>query len=167
MEPRARPIDVNQKIVELIDSGAGLAVATVLSTQGSAPQWAGAKAVTDAAGCLWGTVGGGAVEAETQRIAIEACRSRLPVVFEFHLDNDKAAEAGAICGGMMRILVDPTVARHRSCFAAAVEVQIGASAAFFSRRSGKVFRPGRKRRWKSSGCRRTRSRVGRVFQRPD
>ena len=26
---------------------------------------------------------------------------------------------GAVCGGTMRVLVDPTVARHRSCFAEA------------------------------------------------
>jgi xanthine dehydrogenase accessory factor len=32
-----------------------------------------------------------------------------------------AADEGAICGGRMRVLVDPTVARHRSCFAQAAD----------------------------------------------
>ncbi len=121
MDPIARPIDIHRKIVELIDGRGLLAVATVLSVQGSTPQQVGAKAAIDAAGHVWGTVGGGQVEAETQRIAVEACRSQRPSVFAFHLDNADAAGAGAICGGSMRILVDPTVARRRSCYAAAAD----------------------------------------------
>jgi xanthine dehydrogenase accessory factor len=107
--------------VDLIDGGVSLAVATILSTHGSTPQRTGAKAVVDAAGHLWGTVGGGAVEGEARRIAIEACRSQNPVVCDFQLENDDAEQSGAICGGRMRILVDPTVVRHRSCYVAAAE----------------------------------------------
>ena len=114
-------IDIYRKLVDLIDGGVSLAVATVLSTQGSTPQRAGAKAVIDAAGHLWGTVGGGAVEGEARRVAIEACRSQNPVVLDFQLENDDAEQAAAICGGRMRILVDPTVARHRACYAAAAD----------------------------------------------
>jgi xanthine dehydrogenase accessory factor len=119
MDLNARPIEIHRAIVELIDGGGSLAVATVLSVDGSAPQQVGAKAAIDAAGHVWGTVGGGPVEAEIQRIAAESCRSQCPAVLAFHLDNDNAAEAGAVCGGSMRILVDPTVTRHRSCYAEA------------------------------------------------
>jgi xanthine dehydrogenase accessory factor len=121
MHPNAAAMDVHRKIVELIDGGHSLAVATVLSTHGSTPQQVGAKAAIDAAGRLWGTVGGGPVEAEAQRVAVEACRAQRPCVFTVHLDNADAAEAGSICGGSMRILVDPTVAQHRSCYAAAAD----------------------------------------------
>lgn len=121
MEPDARPRDIHRKIVELIESGGPLAVAVVLATEGSTPQRPGAKAAIDAAGGLCGTVGGGAVEAEAQRVAIEACRSQRPVVFDFQMDHDDAADAGAICGGRMRILVDPTAARHRARYLAAAE----------------------------------------------
>ncbi len=114
-------LDIHRKIVELIDGGRPLALAVVLSTEGSTPQCVGAKAAIDAAGRIWGTVGGGAVEAEARRVAIEACRSQCPAVFDFHLENDDAGGAEPICGGRMRILVDPTVARHRSCYAAAAE----------------------------------------------
>ncbi len=121
MDPNVRPIDIHRKIVELIDGGRSLAVATVLSVQGSTPQQPGAKAAIDAAGHIWGTVGGGPVEAEAQRAAVEACRSQSPRVLAIHLDSDDAAAAGSICGGSMRILVDPSVARHRSCYAAAAD----------------------------------------------
>jgi xanthine dehydrogenase accessory factor len=121
MDLPARLTDIHRKIVELIDGGHPLAVALVLAATGSTPQRAGAKAVIDATGYIWGTVGGGAVEAEAQRVAVEACWSQRPVVFDFHMEGGDAAEAGAICGGTMRILVDPTVAKHRACYVAAAE----------------------------------------------
>ncbi len=114
-------LDIYRTLLDLLDGGVPLAVATVLSTEGSTPQRAGAKAVIDATGHLWGTVGGGAVEAEARRVAIEACRSPQPVVFDFQLESQQAEQAGAICGGRMRILVDPTVACHRACYAAAAD----------------------------------------------
>ncbi len=115
------PHSIFAKIVELIDGGDGLAVALVLSAQGSTPQRAGARAIVEQSGRLWGTVGGGAVEADTQRAAAEACRSQCPRLLDFELDSLDAADEGAICGGRMRLLVDPTVARHRSCFAQAAD----------------------------------------------
>ncbi len=114
MPLNARPIDVFQKIVELIDAGDPLAVALVLSTQGSTPQRAGARAIIEQSGRLWGTVGGGQVEARTLRMAAEACRSQCPGLLDVEMTNDDAAVEGAVCGGRMRVLVDPTVARHRA-----------------------------------------------------
>jgi xanthine dehydrogenase accessory factor len=110
---------IYRTIVELIDGGGGLAAALVLSTQGSTPQRAGARAVVEQSGRLWGTVGGGAVEAEVQRMAAEACQSQRPRLLDFEMNGHDAADEGAICGGRMRVLVDPTVGRHRSCFSQA------------------------------------------------
>ena len=121
MPLNARPIDVFQKIVELIDAGDPLAVALVLSTQGSTPQRAGARAIIEQSGRLWGTVGGGQVEARTLRMAAEACRSQCPGLLEVEMTNDDAAVEGAVCGGRMRVLVDPTVARHRAALAQAAD----------------------------------------------
>ena len=121
MQPDVRPIDIHRKIVELIDGGRPMAVALVLSASGSTPQRPGAKAAIDATGRIWGTVGGGAVEAEAQRVAVTACRSQCPVVFDFQMESDDAEALGAICGGTMRILVDPTAAKHRACYVAAAE----------------------------------------------
>ncbi len=118
------PHSIFQKIVELIDGGAGLAVALVVSAQGSTPQRAGARAIVERSGRLWGTVGGGAVEAEVQQTAAEACQSQHPRLLDFELDNLDAADEGAICGGRMRVLVDPTVARHRGGFAQAADALV-------------------------------------------
>jgi xanthine dehydrogenase accessory factor len=105
-----------QKIVELIDGGGPLAVALVISAQGSTPQCAGARAIVEASGRLWGTVGGGMVEAQALRTAAEACQSGRPRIFDCDMNARDSSSEAAVCGGNMRVLVDPTVARHRSCF---------------------------------------------------
>jgi xanthine dehydrogenase accessory factor len=81
----------------------------------------GVKAIVDGGGRIWGTLGGGLVEAETQRRAVEVCQSRLPAVFDFCLADAYAAEAGPICGGTMRILIDPTAAKDRAVYAQAAD----------------------------------------------
>lgn len=104
------------KIVDIIDRGTPVAIALVVSAQGSTPQCAGARALLDKAGLVCGTVGGGMVEAQASRFAREACRTGKPRVFDCEMTNLDAAVEAAVCGGTMRVLVDPTVARHRSCF---------------------------------------------------
>ncbi|HUT23301.1 MAG TPA: XdhC family protein [Sumerlaeia bacterium] len=108
-----------RRIVDFADSGRPFAAALVLRADGSTPQKAGARAIIDASGDIWGTLGGGGVEAEAQRRALEACRSGRPSVFDFAMDNESAGDAGAICGGTMRILIDPTAADDRGAYEAA------------------------------------------------
>ncbi len=57
------PVDVHQQAVELIDSGRSLAMAVILRADGSTPQKAGVKAILDDRGRIWGTLGGGFIEA--------------------------------------------------------------------------------------------------------
>ncbi|MBL7188662.1 MAG: XdhC family protein [Phycisphaerae bacterium] len=111
------PTEIHQRVVEFIDSGRSFAVALVLKAEGSTPRKAAVKAVIDEAGKIHGTIGGGAIEAETQQRAIKSCRAGRPVIFEMALHgSDRSAEA-PICGGMMRVLVDPTAAKDRACYA--------------------------------------------------
>jgi len=111
--------DIHQVIAELAGRGDRLAVALVLGAEGSTPVGVGAKAVIEANGVIRGTVGGGAVEAEAQRRAREAIATSRPRVFDFLLHGHAAADAQPICGGRMRLLVDPTAGQHRHAYAAA------------------------------------------------
>jgi xanthine dehydrogenase accessory factor len=114
-------IDVNLKIVELTDEGESFAMALILKSEGSTPRKAGVKAVIDNTGRIWGTLGGGQVEAEAQRRAIEACKTKQPVVFDLNLYGADRGNDDPICGGTMRILIDPTVATGRASYAQAAE----------------------------------------------
>jgi len=116
MEKNQHHIDIHQKVVELIDSGQSFAVALVLKAEGSTPRKAGVRAIIDKAGKIWGTLGGGLVEAETQHRAVEACESKRPIVFDLYLHGASSADDVPICGGLMRILADPTVRKNRAFY---------------------------------------------------
>ncbi|WCJ60406.1 XdhC family protein [Fontisphaera persica] len=83
------------------------AVVTVLSAQGSTPLPAGAHALIEADGAIHGTVGGGAVEAEAIRQAMAALTTQERRVFDFDLHGPGPHDPSPICGGRMRLLVDP------------------------------------------------------------
>ena len=108
-----------------IDAARPFAIALVLDTEGSAPRAPGTIALVDASGAVCGTIGGGAVEAEAQRRAIEACRAGRPFVFELSLTGSRPADDAPICGGSMRVLLDPTAAKHRAAYAEAVALLEG------------------------------------------
>jgi len=119
MNPRAPAPDLHQVIVEFADQGRPFAVASILQAQGSTPCQAGAKAVIEAGGRIHGTIGGGMVEAQAQRLAAEAIRTGRPVVFDFDLQGGAPGGNGPICGGRVRVLIDPTAKQHRAAYAAA------------------------------------------------
>jgi xanthine dehydrogenase accessory factor len=114
-------MNVNRRIVEWIDSGRPFVLALVLASDGSTPCKAGAKAVIDESGKITGTIGGGQVEAQAQRRAVDACRSGCPLVFDVNLDGTSAASDSPICGGAMRVLLDPEAAAGRACYLQAAE----------------------------------------------
>jgi len=121
MDSNHRPKYICQNVVEFIDSGEVFAVALVLKAEGSTPRKAGVRAIIEQTGKIHGTLGGGLVEAEAQRRAVEACRSKQPVVFDMNLYGADRAGDIPICGGSMRILVDPTAAKDRASYAGMAE----------------------------------------------
>jgi len=112
-------MDIHKQIVELIDQGGSLAIGLVLAADGSTPQKTGVKAAIDGGGKIMGTLGGGAVEAAAQQWAVEVCRTGQAVVFDFDLEGVSAEGESAICGGAMRVLIDPAVDKYRECFSRA------------------------------------------------
>ncbi len=121
MDRNHRRTDIYQKVVEFIDDGVSFAVGLVLNAEGSTPRKAAVRAVIDETGKIWGTLGGGLVEAEAQRRAVEVCRTKRPVVFDMLFHGAGRAADDPICGGSMRILLDPTAAKDRACYAEAAE----------------------------------------------
>lgn len=117
--------EICQNVVELIDSGKVFAVALVLKAEGSTPRKAGVRAIIDKTGKIYGTLGGGLVEAEAQRRAVEACRSNLPIVFDMDFYGADRTADDPICGGSMRIVIDPTMAKDRASYAGMAEAVRG------------------------------------------
>src|SRR4051794_24068135 len=97
------------KIAEFLREGKNFALAVGLKDVGSTPRKAGTKAIIDEEGSIWGTIGGGLLESEARKLAMEAIKTGRPTVFDFKFSGTSAAEDKPVCGGNMRILIDSTV----------------------------------------------------------
>jgi xanthine dehydrogenase accessory factor len=87
--------------------GDSVALVTVVRSQGSTPQRAGAKMLVWADGRTLGTIGGGCYENDAFWKAREALSSGRPSLLHFELNDDFAQENGLICGGRMDVHIDP------------------------------------------------------------
>ena len=103
--------------------GSPFALVTIIHTEGSTPAKPGTKAVVTASGEIHGTIGGGALEAAAQRRAIKAIKSGVPAVFDFRLHGTIASARQPVCGGTVRVLVDPTAAKAHAVYAQAAAAQ--------------------------------------------
>ena len=92
--------------------GESVALVTILETRGSTPQKAGAKMVVGRDGRLRGTVGGGCVESEILQRARRILESRECVVETYDFDADEE-ENGLICGGSMKVFIEPIIPAPR------------------------------------------------------
>ena len=92
---------------EALARGDSVALVTVVRSQGSTPQRAGAKMLVWADGRTVGTIGGGCYENDAFWKAREALSSGRPLLLHYELNDDFAQENGLICGGRMDVHVDP------------------------------------------------------------
>ncbi len=98
---------VYQELASRLDRGERLALAVLVESKGSTPQKAGAKAIFLPDGQVIGTLGGGCLEAETQQRALRALDTGSPISFRVVLDDDFGWDDGLICGGSVRIFIQP------------------------------------------------------------
>ena len=94
-----------EEICKHCDAGESVALCTVVGSRGSTPQEKGAKMLVLPDGKTVGTLGGGCVEAEVRKQAIELISADQSKLLEFHLDHDYGWDDGLICGGIMDIHV--------------------------------------------------------------
>jgi xanthine dehydrogenase accessory factor len=88
-------------------SGLPVAIATVVSTWGSAPRAAGAKMAMTGEGQIAGSVSGGCVEAAVVEAGAGVLASRAPRLLDFGVTDERAWEVGLACGGKISIFVEP------------------------------------------------------------
>jgi xanthine dehydrogenase accessory factor len=99
--------DVLRQLIAAIRAGRPVAWCRLVETRGSTPQKAGAAMLVYQDGTQAGTLGGGCVEAEVKRRALGLLAENRSEVCTFQLDSDYGWDDGLICGGRMKILVEP------------------------------------------------------------
>ncbi len=88
-------------------SGRPISLVSVVSVKGSAPQRIGAKMLVSSSGkLLWGTIGGGTVEALALKQARIQIESRTPLLKTFELVESGEDATGMLCGGEMQLFFD-------------------------------------------------------------
>jgi xanthine dehydrogenase accessory factor len=95
-----------REMVRLLHNGESFAVATIFDNIGSAPRTNGAKMLVRACGSIAGSIGGGRLEADAIRLALEMLSARQTVIQSFDLTSKDAAGMDMICGGTGEVLID-------------------------------------------------------------
>ncbi len=98
---------VLQQLSEAVLRHQPVAYTALVETRGSTPQKAGATMLVFPDGSQVGTLGGGCVEAEVKRRALRLLDAGQTELMTFNLDSDYGWDDGLICGGRMKMLVDP------------------------------------------------------------
>jgi len=91
---------------QVVDLNLPIALATVVSASGSAPQVPGSSAIFGPEGLIAGTIGGGPAEYQVMLKALSALQSGRSELISFDLAGDHSANSDSICGGTMTILLD-------------------------------------------------------------
>jgi len=96
--------DIYQELVRVRAKGERSAMVTVISANGSTPQRAGAKMLVRTDGSILSTIGGGIVEAEIIKEAVEVIKICKPKRICYKLTE---GETGMLCGGEFEVFIEP------------------------------------------------------------
>lgn len=105
-----------QELDSAIRAGRPVCYTALVETRGSTPQKAGAAMLVFPDGSQAGTLGGGCVEAEVKRRALQLLAEGSRELLTFQLDSDYGWDDGLICGGRMKMLVDPVRPGHDASY---------------------------------------------------
>lgn len=104
--------DILAPLITLLERGETSVRATIITHEGSTPRSAGSRMLLEADGggsvrIAAGTVGGGLVEACVMRTAAQALADGQRRIESFDLTGELAAGADMICGGRLRVFIEP------------------------------------------------------------
>ncbi|MFQ5702421.1 MAG: XdhC family protein [Gemmatimonadales bacterium] len=111
---------------ELAERDARGTLVTLARQRGSLPMGSDAKMLVALTGDRRGTVGGGCVEGDVIRQALQVAQGTEPEFARHRLDADSAGDIGLSCGGTVEFFLEPIVASHRmaqlyDCVARAIQ----------------------------------------------
>lgn len=106
-------MDIFDEIAKLKHGGRRGALATIVNVRGSIPSVMAAKMLVRDDGSIAGTVGGGCVESDVRKGAMEVMRDGKPRTFNFNLDQQPDDDNGVVCGGSLQVFIEPVVPAPR------------------------------------------------------
>jgi len=98
--------DILSTALDWTRAGKGVAVATVVTTWGSAPRPVGSQLAVDDEGKFIGSVSGGCIEGAVVTEALDAIADGKPRLLDFGVSDAQAWEVGLACGGKIQVYVE-------------------------------------------------------------
>lgn len=95
-----------QALADLETKGLSGALCTVIDTQGSTPRHEGSKMLVYPDGRIIGTVGGGEIENQVIRQALDALRDGKTRLLTYSLVDPSKGDVG-VCGGQVQVFIEP------------------------------------------------------------
>ena len=88
---------------EALETGTDAVLVTVITSSGATPRGAGARMLVTKDGRVAGTIGGGAVEYRSEKIAAQVLADRASQTQAFSLTKEDVNNLGMICGGAVTL----------------------------------------------------------------
>ncbi len=98
--------DILATALDWKQAGKGVALATVVTTWGSAPRPVGSQLAVDDDGKFIGSVSGGCIEGAVVTEALDAIADGKPRMLDFGVSDAQAWEVGLACGGKIQVYVE-------------------------------------------------------------
>lgn len=98
--------DILATALDWKQAGKGVALATVVTTWGSAPRPVGSQLAVDDEGKFIGSVSGGCIESAVVTEALDAIADGKSRLLDFGVSDAQAWEVGLACGGKIQIYVE-------------------------------------------------------------
>jgi len=98
--------DILATALDWKQAGKGVALATVVTTWGSAPRPVGSQLAVDDEGKFIGSVSGGCIEGAVVTEALDAIADGKPRLLDFGVSDAQAWEVGLACGGKIQVYVE-------------------------------------------------------------
>ena len=89
------------------EAGKKVAIATVVTVEGSAPRPVGAAMAVSSSGEFAGSVSGGCVETAVFVEAQEVLETGTPKLIRYGITDEMAWDVGLACGGTIEVFVEP------------------------------------------------------------
>jgi xanthine dehydrogenase accessory factor len=102
-------MDIYEEICKLKREGKRAALATIVNVRGSIPSVVAAKMLVREDGSILGTVGGGCVESDVRKGAMEVMQDEKAKTFTFNLDQRPDDDTGLVCGGSLQVFIEPVI----------------------------------------------------------
>lgn len=118
--------DILESLLKTLEQGQDAVFCGIVESSGSAPRTSGARMLLLPDGSIRGSVGGGPVEGAT----LERARRMLDlgeshVLLPFDLNSHTAAQAGMVCGGAIKVLLQRVTPGQRKFFGKLLTLHAG------------------------------------------